>query len=62
MAFTLISGARAWASPFVKVLRAPFEAAYAIELPNPLMPEYDEMLTIQPWPEDLRAGAAARVI
>src|SRR5439155_21763287 len=59
-AFTRISGANALAIDFVIVIRPPFDAAYAIELPDPAMPATDATLTIEPPPPVRISGIAAR--
>src|SRR5207253_559722 len=59
-ALTRMSGANALASDLVIVIRPPFDAAYAIELPDPATPATDATLTIEPPPPARISGIAAR--
>ena len=61
-AFTRISGPSARASDRVIVTMAPFDAAYAIELPTPITAAIDATLTMLPRPPRFIAGRTARVI
>src|SRR5580658_2728967 len=58
--FTRIPGASALASDFVIVTTPAFDAAYAIELPCPVIDATDEMFTIDEPSCFLRNGVAAR--
>jgi len=59
---TLTSGARARARERVLVLRAAFDATYAIELPGPVIAEIDETLTTAPLGDGFRYHAPAVLV
>jgi len=56
IALTRISGARARAIDFVKVIRAPFELAYAEDDPMPKRPAMEATFTIAPQPSRFMAA------